>query len=145
MIPGAVTLADIASADWSLMLDATAAALGLPTGIGNVVQGLADIEQCLAIILTTPPGSDPLRPDFACDLFQFIDQPISRARPAIVAAVYDAIELWEPRIVTESVSAQPGDLGQLLVSVTWRVNLPGSAPQTTTAVTIGQLAGALNG
>lgn len=143
MIPGAATLADITSADWSLMLDATASVLGLPTGIGNVVEGLDDIEQCLAIILTTPPGSDPLRPIFACDLFQFIDQPISIALPAIVAAVFDAIELWEPRIVAENVSAQPGAVGQLLVSVTWRVNLPGSVPQTTT-VTIGALAEAIS-
>ena len=37
MSAGAITLADIRSADWSL-------ALGT---IGEVVQGIADVEQCL--------------------------------------------------------------------------------------------------
>ena len=52
-IPGSATLADITSTDWSLMLDSTAAKLGLQSGLGNVVQGLADVDQCIAIILTT--------------------------------------------------------------------------------------------
>ena len=47
----ATTLADIASVDWSLEL-------GI---IGSVVHGIDDIDQCIAIILTTPPGADPLR------------------------------------------------------------------------------------
>ena len=37
MQTGAMTLADITSADWSLALGA----------IGEVVQGIADVEQCL--------------------------------------------------------------------------------------------------
>lgn len=139
MSAGAMKLSDIASADWSLMLDSTAQNLGLTSGIGNVVEGLDDVAQCIAIILTTPPGSDPLRPDFACDLFQFVDRPLSQALAAIVAQVTDALELWEPRIRTLSVTAQPGpSLGQLEVTVEWQLNLPGaSGPAQTTAVAIG--------
>jgi len=48
MPAGAIALADITSADWSLALGA----------IGDVVQGIADVEQCLGIIVTTPRGSD---------------------------------------------------------------------------------------
>jgi len=62
-----------------------------PTGlwplgaIGEVVQGIADVEQCLGIIVTTPRGSDPLRPTFGADIWRYIDFPISLALPAIVS------------------------------------------------------------
>jgi len=65
MPAGAITLADITSADWSLMLDSP----GQPgAGIGNVVMGVDDVDQCIAIILTTPKGTDVLRPTFGTDL-----------------------------------------------------------------------------
>ena len=68
-----VTLADIISADWSLMLDSTASQESLTSGIGAVVQGFDDVNQCISIILTTPKGSDYLRPTFGCDIWRFTD------------------------------------------------------------------------
>ena len=51
MAQRAITLSDIKSADWSLMLDSA----GQPgSGIGGVVMGVDDVDQCIAIILTTP-------------------------------------------------------------------------------------------
>ncbi len=119
----------ISSVDWSLKL-------GAP---GEIVEGLDDVEQCLAIILTTPRGSDPLRPTFAVDLAQYVDQPISRSLPAIVRDVSDAIARWEPRIKLISVSAAiaaGSDGSNLQVTVTWQLKLAGAQPQSTT-VTIG--------
>jgi phage baseplate assembly protein W len=97
MAAGAITLADIKLADWSLALGA----------IGDVVQGIADIEQCLGIIVTTPRGSDPLRPTFGADIWRYIDFPISRALPAIVSELTSAITIWEPRVNLVSVTVQP--------------------------------------
>lgn len=97
MAAGAITLADITSADWSLALGA----------IGEVVQGIADVEQCLGIIVTTPRGSDPLRPTFGADIWRYIDFPISLALPAIVSELTSAIATWEPRVNLVSVTAQP--------------------------------------
>ena len=66
MPAGAITLSDIKSADWSLMLDS----LGLPgSGMGKVVKGVDDVDQCIAIILTTPKGTDVLRPTFGTESF----------------------------------------------------------------------------
>src|SRR5258708_10463616 len=96
MPAGATTLADITSADWSLALGA----------IGEVVQGIADVEQCLGIIVTTPRGSDPLRPTFGSDIWRYIDFPISLALPAIVSELTSAITIWEPRVNLVSVTAQ---------------------------------------
>lgn len=121
MSPDAVTLADIRSTDWSLKLDA----------IGSVVQGLEDIDQCIAIILTTPKGSDPLRPTFGADLWSFIDSPIGAAIPSIVREVGAAIAMWEPRVNLVAVNVTPANEGSsqsgahLNVSVTWQLKLAG--------------------
>jgi Bacteriophage baseplate protein W len=149
-MPGieAVTLAEITSADWSLMLDRTAAQLGLASGIGAVVQGLDDVSQCISIILTTPKGADPLRPTFGCDLWQFIDTPITLAIPHIVREVTEALTIWEPRIRVISVTAALAPNGvnsqygaNLVASITWQLKLgvrigPAPLQQHTVVVTI---------
>jgi phage baseplate assembly protein W len=125
-MPDAVVLSGIKSADWSMKLDIP----GEPgSGLGNVVQGIADVNQCIQIILTTPRGSDPLRPTFGADVWQYIDYPINAAVPAIVGEVTAAITLWEPRVKVISVSAQTAadDTSQtgahLEISVTWELKL----------------------
>jgi phage baseplate assembly protein W len=141
MSQGAITLADIVSADWSLMLDSTAGG-GAGSGIGNVVQGLADVDQCIAIILTTPKGGDPLRPTFGADIWRYIDFPIDEALPAIVREITDAITAWEPRVRLLSVSAAPvldsaaQSGAQLAVTVVWQLKLvsPPAAPSRTQVV-----------
>ncbi len=124
---GATTLADIGSADWSLKLGS----------IGEVVEGIRDVEQCLAIILTTPKGSDVLRPTFGADIWRYIDNPISVAIPAIVREVSAAIAMWEPRVqllgvrispVNES-SAQSG--AHINLAITWQLKLAGASRQNT--------------
>ncbi len=133
MPAGATTLADITSADWSLELGT----------LGGVVQGIADVEQCLGIIVTTPRGSDPLRPTFGADIWRYIDFPIDEALPAIVRELTSAITTWEPRVNLISVTAQPVNDGSsqsgahLDVTLMWQLKL-GGAPSTvqTTTVTI---------
>lgn len=130
MSAGQITLANITSADWSVKLGS----------IGDVVQGISDVDQCVAIILTTPKGSDPLRPTFGADLWRYIDNPIGLAIPAIVREVSAAIAMWEPRIVLQSVSVTPANDGSsqsgahLNVAITWQLRLDGapSLPQVTT-------------
>lgn len=138
---GVFTLADISSADWSLALDAP----GAPgSGLGQIVQGTADVDQCIRIILTTPKGSDPLRPMFAADIWQYIDYPINAAIPAIVREVTQAITLWEPRVTLRGVKVQPvtDDSTQsgahLEVTVSWQLKLSTTArtpPPSLTAQT----------
>ena len=48
----------ITSAHWQPALDTP----------GGVVEGLRDIDQAIRIILTTPRGSDPHRPEFGSDI-----------------------------------------------------------------------------
>lgn len=135
-----IALADIRSRDWQMELDQFAPG-GLPgAGLGEVVEQLEDIAQCIAIIVTTPKGTDPLRPDFAIDLFAFIDRPMTLLVPHLVREVYAAISTYEPRIRLLSVTVQPLlDQGgaHVAVSITWQLAIP-SAPVAaqTTIVTI---------
>jgi len=143
-----VTFADITSADWSLMLDTTAAQEGLATGVGAMVQGFDDVNQCINIILTTPKGSDYLRPTFGCDIWQFIDAPLTLAVPHIVREVTESLTIWEPRIKVIAVTAALAPNGtnsnvpaNLVVSVTWQLQLgvnlgPTPLQQNTVVVTI---------
>lgn len=88
------TLTEITSTNWSLSLETQ----------GQVVQGADDIRQCINIILYTIPGSLPLQPEFGCDLHQYIDEPVTN-RSKIAKAIFDAIELFEPRVVVTSVTS----------------------------------------
>jgi len=86
---------------------------------GEVV-GLDDLRQAVAIILLTPTGSDPLRPEFGSDLHRYIDYPINRARPHLVRETVAAIRRWEPRVAVLRVTVeQLGDAG-VKVSVLFR-------------------------
>lgn len=120
----------LAPVDWSLMLGTTGAA----------VEGLADVAQAVTVILTTPLRSDPHRPDFGCDLQPWIDMPVNMAGPGIVAAVRDALEKWEKRLVVldVTVAAAPtstvGGAG-LEITVTWMLaGSIGATAQTTVAI-----------
>lgn len=131
------------------MLDATGGG-GVGAGIGQVVQALADVAQCITIILSTLPGEDPFRPTFGVNLLAFLDKPLPAMVPAIVGVVTQAIEQWEPRVEVLGVSAAsagPASPGKVRINVRWRIDLgavsaPGEvrigvfAPQTT-VVTIG--------
>jgi phage baseplate assembly protein W len=130
---GATTLADITSADWSLKLGS----------VGDVVQGIADVEQCLGIIVTTPRGSDPLRPTFGADIWRYIDYPVDEALPSIVRELTGAITAWEPRVNLISVDAQLVNDGsaqsgaQLKIALNWELKLGATpSPVQITTVTI---------
>lgn len=80
-------------------------------GSSGIVGGLDDIDQSICIILSTPPGSDPHRPEFAVDLRKYIDWPQTQAVAYIVRDARAAILRWEPRIkdvqftITQSIGA----------------------------------------
>lgn len=115
-------LKDISSLHWQTAL-----------GGDGIVENIDDIHQAIAIILRTPQGADPLRPEFGSKLHDYIDYPIHRARPHVVRESVEAIARWEPRVTVERVSFEFGEPGQALVKVFWR--LPdGFADQTAVAL-----------
>ncbi|MEX2155124.1 MAG: GPW/gp25 family protein [Gemmatimonadaceae bacterium] len=92
-----INVPDIRVADWQ-------PALG---EIGAIVEGLADIDQCIRTILLTPKGTLPHQPDFGSDVWRFLDWPIDQARPHLVRAVVEAVARWEPRVELMTVALEP--------------------------------------
>lgn len=88
---------------------------------GERAAGLDDIDQCIRIILTTPLGTDPLRPTFGCDLLPWIDRPREIAAAQLAGAALDALERWEERIAVVSVTPRfEGAGGRIVLAVAWR-------------------------
>lgn len=87
---------------------------------GDVVEGIDDIAQCIATILLTRKGSDPHRPEFGSDIWQYIDWPVDRAAPHLVREVTLAIERWEPRAIL--VSVEPAiENARVVLRITWQI------------------------
>ncbi|TAD90969.1 MAG: baseplate protein [Alphaproteobacteria bacterium] len=94
---------EIPSLDWSPRLGA----------LGEVVEGVADIDQCIRTILTIPLGSIPHRPSFGADLWQYLGQPLPAVLAYLVRDAWEAIEQNEPRVrVTAITPGLPLDHSQ---------------------------------
>ena len=88
--------------------------------LGYVVTDVADVEQCIRIILECPRGSDPHRPLFGSLIHQYIDAPINDARPNVVREVFQALRAWEPRIEVIKVTLKLTDDAAMLCEITWQ-------------------------
>lgn len=85
---------EIESANWQISTQ----------GLGHVVEGAQDVSQSIALVILTEKMSDPFRPTFGSDLFDYIDQPIQIAGPGMRRAIIDAVTLWEKRVKLLKVS-----------------------------------------
>ena len=72
--------------------------------LGEVVEGIADIRQCIGTILTTTKGSDPLRPEFGSDIWRYVDRPVTVAAPNMAYEILDALGKWERRIIIKELT-----------------------------------------
>lgn len=72
-----------------------------------IVEGGEDIAQCIYTILTTIPGSDPLRPTFGSNIYRYIDAPISKAQPRMIYEAITAIGRWEKRVSVDKCTLIP--------------------------------------
>ena len=80
---------------WQLALDRSRLAAG------EVVVGLADLEQEIRSLILTPKGSVPLNPEMGSDLAPYIDRPPAVGVPAMTREVWAARTTWCKRIVVE--------------------------------------------
>ena len=114
------TLNEITYVDWQLKLNE----------IGSVSEGIEDINQGIAIILSTQKGSVPHRPTFGSDILKYVDYPINSAKANIIRETVDAITLWEVRVNVDSVSVEI-DETQLKIKVQWSLKEDSSVSSAT--------------
>lgn len=115
-----VRTADITATDWSIRI-------GNP---GEIVTEMDDINQCVAIIITTRKGSDPHRPLFGCDAWKYLDAPASVAIPNVVREVVDSLEAWEARLILVRVSATISSAGNAIITIEWKPKYSNTAMST---------------
>ena len=102
-------------------------------GIGEVAEGVEDINQCIALILNTPKGTDPHRPTFGSNILKYIDYPVNIAKANIIRETIDAISMWETRVQVNSVLFNVEE-SNIKIKVQWTLN--GSSTKGTTEVTL---------
>jgi uncharacterized protein len=125
--------ARITAAWWSF--DVTPAPNTTATHITAVVANADDINQCLGIIAQTPQGADPHRPDFASNVFSYIDWPIPEAQPYVVRELVGAVQKWEPRVTLDQLTVEPykPSISSLRITAQW--SLAGVSERT--VITVG--------
>lgn len=101
---------DIRAKDWGISL----------AGAGEIVQGLADIEQCIKVILSTQRGSDPLRPTFGVDVISYLDLPDNRVAAELTREIIAQIELWEKRVSIEKITHKIAP-GKVTFAIEWKL------------------------
>ncbi len=73
------------------------------TNIEIGLDGIDEILQNVAIILSTPKGSVPFNRDFGTS-WMFVDAPTPKALAEIRAEIFSAIEKYEPRVQVLEIS-----------------------------------------
>jgi hypothetical protein len=89
-------------------------------GFGDIVHGYADLEQSIGTIILTEKGSVPLEPEKCTRLMPYIDRRPDIAIPNISREIFDALRIWEPRIIVERVAITQIDFAHFRFPVFWR-------------------------
>ncbi|RAS18947.1 hypothetical protein DFO50_102103 [Microvirgula sp. AG722] len=89
-------------------------------GSFGIVETVVDIDQAIRVILRTPKGSDPHRPEFGSNLHLYQDYPVDQAVPHVVRETVEAIRQWEPRC--ELVKVTPTiEESRITLRVQWKL------------------------
>lgn len=95
----------------------------------EVVSGVADIEQSLAILLATQRSERVMQDDFGCDMNEFLFGEISQGLIGRVRSfIEDAILHHEPRISLNEIeiSESGAEAGLLLISLDYTIRATNS-------------------
>ena len=104
--------------------------IGLDASTGKQLSGLAHLRQSVRDILTTPIGTRVMRRDYGSRLYRLVDAPMNDAtRLDMMAATYEALETWEPRLKLERVNVEMPEPGGVVVALEGQY-LPTGQPVT---------------
>ncbi len=89
-----------------------------------LARDVQDVEQAITIILGTAPGERPMRPEFGCDVHDFVFGTIDAATLArIDVAVRASLDRWEPRVEVQTIDfdLSHAERGELMIEIGYRV------------------------
>ena len=76
------------------------------TGGIALVRGEREIQEAIRLILATAPGERPMRPEFGCEIHDYVFESADAETAArVAAAVRASLHRWEPRIEVRDVIA----------------------------------------
>lgn len=82
------------------------------------------VRESILIILSTAKGERVMRPDFGCDIHEFVFTVINASRLTLIkSAVKEALILWEPRIEVLDVETSTEKIkeGVLYIQVDYKI------------------------
>lgn len=93
--------------------------LGMDRSTGQLLSGVAHLQQSIADILSTPIGSRRMRPEYGSKIRRFVDLPVNDGwKSAVQAEVARALGRWEPRLKLERVRVLAVLDGQITLQLT---------------------------
>jgi uncharacterized protein len=98
------------------------------TGNTTMTTGVEDIFSSLHILFSTTLGERVMRPEYGCNLKDYVFDPVNTAMEAYIKKlVEDAIIYFEPRITLEKVGVDFNDLeGIMWIKVDFRIDATNS-------------------
>lgn len=108
---------------------------GMDPSTGALLTGDAYDDHCIADLLSTPPGTEWMRPEYGWIGFEILDQPLNRATALLLSsAAAMAVARWLPRIRLTKVTVT-GDFarGEAIMTIERQRN---AATNSLTAQTI---------
>lgn len=106
----ATNINDIEAYDWQVQLH----------DANSIVEGVDSIKQSIYLILSTPVGAIPHRPDFGCNAWKYIDYPTSSAIPNIITEAIRSVRNYEKRVdLTNIIANLEG--GHITFNLTFKI------------------------
>lgn len=91
-----------------------------PLTYGEVVTAVDDLSQSITNLILTPKGSVPTEPEKGIDILGAIDRHPSVGIPYLTREIWDAIDIWEPRVAVERVEVLEIAFAHFRTRVFWR-------------------------
>lgn len=106
---------------WSLKVARPAPETGaVPDTWGDVVFAVDDLSQAITNLILTPKGSVPTEPEKGCDVLAALDKHPDIGVPMLTREIWDALSIWEPRIIVQKVEVTMPSFSHFRTRVFWR-------------------------
>ena len=107
-------------AHWSVKVGRSDPETGIaPDVAGEIVVALDDVHQAIANLILTPKRSVPGNPEKGCDLTPYIDRHEAEAIPNITREIWDALAIWEHRVIVDSVFIIQTAFAHFVARISW--------------------------